>query len=122
MTTILASLKSTLDAELQKLDKRRARVLKVLESLNSLGAESQLSFRVDLDSLWSDHGEKNTTTRGRGSLEKVLARAIRQFKKANNRSDVQATCNVYVMPPGIRKGIRVDKAQWRKCFDELKNQ
>lgn len=56
-------------------------------------------FRVKLISLWADCGETTVTYDGEFEepLEKVISGANEQFKKINNRGDVQASKIVFVV-------------------------
>jgi len=49
-------------------------------------------FRIDLESRWSDYGEKGFSYEAKPgeSLEEAIAKAEDGFKKQNNRDDVQS--------------------------------
>ena len=52
-------------------------------------------FEVSIVSLWEDHGEKPTKLRG-PKLKLTFKEAQEQFKRINNRSDIQAKYSVFV--------------------------
>ena len=74
------------------------RVLSIKEDLkNTRQAIRQLDknrcfYKVLLTSCWADYGEKSVTYTGKvgDSLKKVAKEAEEEFKRVNNRSDVQA--------------------------------
>lgn len=122
MDEIISHLRTKLNTEFEQLERRRNQLLRLINSLSWPSKDSELSYRIELESLWGDHGEKDVTTRGRGPLDQVLARAIRKFKATNRRSDVQAKCVVYAKLPMAREEFRLDARLWQKRFDELKNE
>jgi len=56
-------------------------------------------YRINLRSCWADYGEKSITHDGKpgDSLEKVVEDGENEFKKINNRNDVQAFRNAFVV-------------------------
>lgn len=63
--------------------------------------DKSFRYRVELHSLWADEGELDVSITGeeRESLKKVTNRAETEFKKVNERSDVQARRAVYLVFP-----------------------
>lgn len=89
-------LKKTMDEKLVKLESEAVMTKKALKDLQKTNLRKAY-YIVRLNSLWANEGEKSiiTTTYG-GSLEKTIKDAEQEFKKINNRSDVQAVCSVQI--------------------------
>ncbi len=77
----------------------RVKVLKRLLAALPDSVDTQLCYKVVLNSLRTDEDEKNVEHVAQGLLAQVIAAAEAEFKKVNNRSDVQAKCCVFVALP-----------------------
>jgi len=65
-------------------------------------ADTQNSrYLVNLISLWADSGEKHTKTEYTGSLRDAIKKAEADFKRINDRTDVQAEYHVDVLIGGV---------------------
>jgi hypothetical protein len=82
-----------------------------LRSLNKTGA-SGFTYLVYLQSLWSNEGEKSTTTIHQGSLDEAIIKAETDFKQVNKRTDVQAEYDIRVRLG--KKDYSLPLEFWRK--------
>lgn len=57
-----------------------------------------LKFRIRLESMWANEGEKNHEITGSGLLATLIERAEREFMAKNNgRGDVQAYYHIWLL-------------------------
>lgn len=54
-------------------------------------------YRVELQSLWEDHGEKSIQFNYHGSIDEAIKKAEHDYKETNKRSDIQAKYSVAIL-------------------------
>lgn len=72
---------------------------------------ARAEFQVQIRSCWAHEGEKNTEITHRGKLEEAIHIAQEDFKKANNRSDVQGDWFVFIILEDHK--LEVPKEYWK---------
>lgn len=76
--------------DLQARIDRTKKLLEKLETTLAFAENNDFEYRVTLRSAWADYGERNAVGKGK-TLEEADAQAEEEFRKINNRSDVQAS-------------------------------
>ena len=76
--------------DLQSSIDRTKKLLEKLEATLAFAEKGEFQFRVTLHSAWSDYGEKNAVGVA-ATLEEADRKAEEEFKRINNRTDVQAS-------------------------------
>jgi len=104
-------LKKTLD---EKIEEYKSGTDLTEESLRILEQTktNTANYVVYLRSLWENEGERSTTTVYHGTLRKAIEVAEAEFKKRNNRSDVQASWLVDICLGTSRYSI--PEQYWKK--------
>jgi hypothetical protein len=92
----------TLSMELQDSERRLSFLNRAWEACCG---NDPVTFEVLLKSRWYDHGEVNIRARSTRSLKHAIRQAQARFKKANNRSDVQAQYIVRVLFDTKKSGL-----------------
>src|SRR4051812_6678175 len=69
----------------------------VKAGLDFLSRAPDITFRVQLTSLWADYGEKTVESKGKGPLKNIIKRAETRFKALNKRGDVQAKYQAWAL-------------------------
>lgn len=111
---LVAHLMGSLATSLVEAEARVRTLKKLLEALPD-NVNTQFRYKVILTSLWSDKGEEDVVHEEQGLLEQVMANAYAEFKKINNRTDVQASCRVFVALPNYPEDWLVVPEQfWRQ--------
>ena len=64
---------------------RTRKMLRILKKIDINNAD----YEVVIHSSWYHDGEKDTVTRHHGTLKEAIEKAEEEFKKVNNRGDVQ---------------------------------
>ena len=89
-------------------------IKRLLEALPN-NVNTQFHYKVILTSLWGDEGEQDVVHKEQGLLERAMANACAEFKKINNRHDVQASCQVFVALPTFPEDwLVVPKQFWQQ--------
>jgi len=70
------------------------------------------TYAVNLISLWEDQGEKPVRIKHKGTLEEAIKIAESDFKKVNNRGDVQAVYSVSLIL-GKRGKVPIFDEYWK---------
>ena len=103
-----------LATDLAKAESRVRTLKKLLEALPD-NVNTQFRYKVILTSLWGDEGEQDVVHEEQGLLERAMANACAEFKKINNRHDVQASCQVFVALPTFPEDwLVVPKQFWQQ--------
>ena len=84
--------------------------------VESLGSVDYLEIAVGIRSFWADKGETSIVRTGKGGLEAIMGEAIAEFKKVNERSDVQGSYHVVVVLPSGNM-VAVDEKYYEKFKD-----
>jgi len=71
------------------------------------------NYAVHFNSLWTDHGGKNTTTNYKGSLREAIKKAENDFRRENGSDDTKQT-RVYVDIKLEDLEYEVPKKYWSK--------
>lgn len=95
----IAERKDELSAELESI--KQAEVV----------AGADITFKVGLHSLWSDHGEIDIEGRGK-TLSKTIQTVETEFMSRNSRQDVQAKYYVWACTAGLT--IMLPEKFWKK--------
>jgi len=98
--------------QLRALEKRTSAALKLLEKLNTRNSK----YVVSLKSLWADYGESPVTVESEGSVERAVKTAEAEFKRVNQRGDVQADYRVSVVVGEL--SLKVPYEYWGKYKEE----
>lgn len=102
---LIHSLEALLETRTTTLKEKLAEAQKCKRILARAAASGKLTFKVVLVSLWADEGEKSVVLVEQDELGSVMEKAIAQFMKVNNRSDVQANYSVYVLIKDRKKDL-----------------
>jgi len=70
-----------------------------LDDLKKPHANRRLVFSVYLFSAWKNEGEKDIEFEKRGTLKDAVVAACEQFKRINNRTDVQGSISIGIICP-----------------------
>lgn len=117
--SLMDFLKSDTRSRIKKLEDQLEQMRLFERRLAAITKESQLRFRVSIGSNWD--GEKCVSVTTRGSLKKAMENAIAEFKKVNERSDVQAMYHVVAILPGKdEEVIVIPDLYWRSLMDPLR--
>ncbi len=93
----------------------RVKILKRLIIALPSAVDTKFHYKIVLHSSWSDEGEQDVVHEEQGLLEQVMANAYAEFKKINNRTDVQASCRVFVaLPKYPEDWLEVPEQFWRQ--------
>jgi len=87
----------------KKLQEALRRQALLQEAVAPLTERRQLMFRVQLDDLWQNEGGQSVKVEHRGSLGTAMEKAIAEYLRVNQRSDVQATYRVWIVLPKVRE-------------------
>jgi len=91
-------------------------LLKDQKDMANVQSDDELTFLVALKSGWSDFGEKPLTYSLKGSLEEAIKQACGAFKDINQKNDVQAYCQVFILLPQKSVDIEVPEEHWLRFF------
>jgi hypothetical protein len=87
-------------------------------------ASGKRRYKVVLVSMWTDHGELDVMVIQVGTLLDVMTFAAAEFKRKNNRSDIQAHWHVYAVVrdrSGLSISAPVQSWHWQKHMEKLKD-
>jgi hypothetical protein len=76
------------DYAIKELSEDIVRIRKMLRVLKKIDI-NHADYEVTIHSSWYHEGEKDTITRHHGTLKEAIEKAEEEFKKVNNRRDVQ---------------------------------
>lgn len=99
------SLETLLETRTATLKEKLAEAQKCKRILARAAVSRKLTFKVVLASLWADHGEKAVVLVEQDELENIMKKAIAEFMKINDRTDVQAKYSVYVLLKDRKKDL-----------------
>ncbi len=85
-----------------------------LETINFRKA----TYKVNLRSMWENEGEPSTETIYIGTIKNAISAAEAEFKRKNNRSDVQAWYTVYILIGEAY--VNVPSACWKDYKENIK--
>tara|TARA_Y100000310_G_C20347350_1_gene652620 strand:- start:19 stop:390 length:372 start_codon:yes stop_codon:yes gene_type:complete len=95
LTDYLQTLQSNLLGELHSLRKKVSALSRQHQDLTHFDPYTA-DYRVKLNSLWVNEGEKPVNVEYSGNLQDAIAAAEAEFKEVNQRSDVQANYSVFL--------------------------
>ena len=106
----------------QELDKRVKALENALASAKEIRSRYRVNpgakcliYRVTIISAWQDQGERPCSVAVKGSLKKAIQSGIAEFKRINERSDVQGTFHGEALIPKSdeRMSVIIPERYWR---------
>jgi hypothetical protein len=108
-------LKKELETKVVELKSELSKTKKILGVFNKIDI-NKADYHIHLFSLWAADGEKSPKFKYTGRLEDAIKEAEENFKKINNRGDVQAQYLVSIKLRGME--YAVPEEFWKKYAEK----